>query len=500
MKRVILAFLFAALFWVASPVQAETTVGPDKTWTITFNTAIDLQSADEAITVTNESGDEIDVDVWHQDSQKKHIKVKPSGGAEYPSGTYTLTVSKQVKSVAGVQAETEATKTFTVAANDWGEWTSVKALDIQDTNGQTATIHLLANQVLPQESQSTSWSANKVDADFKFGIETNGEKKVSDVLVTDKAKAAFYQNAVVDVDWQFRKIEDRIFVVTQMEDDRYTFDYYYGVKNGNIERIQLDSVYNGTEDKVYNDQSNLKHESGNTFVRNYYSSFADDQLKAAFVFNHESMKLVEQTYLTQAQMEQKSDYLQDKVRNIIYGDLKANGEDNRSYERVETKIDEYVTNEFGEAVKVVYEEACVDCNQVMQFNNDWRWDIHSFVMEDYKDRVIIETTALDTPETYGSIDWIVLKKEGDHWKLDEIFYAHFQKDIHLELSVDLARQVLLSSDFAVSDNYRHVTSYNEEVKDYYDQSYTTTFHRFKDSNNGHIVEVDASTGAIHNVE
>ncbi|MCA0970951.1 Ig-like domain-containing protein [Halobacillus litoralis] len=482
MKKSLFSLLFVFLLILAPSVQAETAVSPDKVWTITFNTPVDLDSVKEAVKVDQFNGGWKTVKVEYGDN-KKQVKVTPSNGP-YEEGIYELQVGYRVKSLDGVWAQSRASKVFSVGHPEWSsDYQSMKEIKVEDLRGGEVNMHLLADQPLPEKTDSTKWSDQSFEAKFALGVqEANGLKRVVNLPILEEGMPVFYQNEDVNVDWQFRKIDDRLFVVTQMINERFTTDYYFAVVNGVVKRVQFSAAKDGLE----NERSRFYHQSDNTYVQRVYSELFQRDLEAKYVLDTEFATFHSQKPLTQRKIHVKARYLQDKVRNMIYSGL----EKGWTYNQVEHNLDPYVTDRLKPVIKQAYQNACLDCGQKL-FNKDWQFEIKSTVLENFKDRAIVQTFVPDTGETYGGIDWIELKHEEGRWKLDGVTTAYFSKDVQLDLTMKQSKEYLEN---LLPSRVKHLKSYHKEVKDYQGVSYTTEVHLFQDFST--YYEVDASTGII----
>ncbi|REJ06504.1 S-layer homology domain-containing protein [Halobacillus trueperi] len=198
-------------------------------------------------------------------------------------------------------------------------------------------------------------------------------------------------------------------------------------------------------------------------------------------------------HLSENEIAQKTETLQEEVFTILYDDLREYGADSedRDYQRIEDEMAEYITSDFNEEVEETYYEACLSCD-TLYYDNNFAWDIHMNVMENNSDKVIVETAQLQAFTYTGSFKTITLIKEDGKWKLDAIDSEVFDADRHLDLTVEQAEQRIYDQ-FKVTDvTYLH--TYEKETQDYDGDSYTTEIHVFKNNEDGAEFEVDASTG------
>lgn len=484
MKKIFLPFFVVLLFGMTQPVHAETTVTPDKEWTITFNTPIDLSSAEEAVKVENSDGEATSVKVEYGESDKQII-VEPKSGT-YKEGAYELTVGKEIRSLEGIQATSETKKAFTISKDAWPSGDqSVKEMSIQDLEGEDVSVHLLADQPLPEQSASATWSDNRYQANFAIGIETEDSKKEVELTTLIDETPTFYQNAEVNVDWQFRKLDDHLFVLTQMMNERFTLDYYFAVEDGEVTNVPF-HINEETSLKTMNDKSHFKPEEGDTYIQRIYSDLFERNLKTQYVFDEEEVSFTRQQPLAKSEIASKATQLQDKVRNIMYTSLQQD----IAYEDVRPKLDPYVTDEMDALIEAAYQQACLDCG-MMYFNKDWQFNVKSLSVESYQDRAIIQTFIPDTTQSYGGLDWITLKQEGDHWKLDDMMTAYFSKDLQLDLTKEEAKTYLEET---FTTDFTYEKTYQTETKDYAGNAYTTNIHQF--TSGDETYKVDASTAAI----
>ncbi|WLR49058.1 S-layer homology domain-containing protein [Halobacillus litoralis] len=198
-------------------------------------------------------------------------------------------------------------------------------------------------------------------------------------------------------------------------------------------------------------------------------------------------------HLSENEIAQKTETLQEEVFTILYDDLKeyGAGSEDRDYQRIEDEMTEYVTSDFNEEVEETYYEACLSCD-TLYYDNNFAWDIHMNVMENNSDKVIVETAQLEAFTYTGSFKTITLIKEDGKWKLDAIVSEVFDADRHLDMTVEQAEERIYDQ-FSVND-VTYLNTYEKETKDYDGDSYITEIHVFKNNEDGAEFEVDASTG------
>ncbi|MGP4060948.1 S-layer homology domain-containing protein [Halobacillus sp. H74] len=197
--------------------------------------------------------------------------------------------------------------------------------------------------------------------------------------------------------------------------------------------------------------------------------------------------------LSENEIAQKTEALQEKVFNTLYGDLKEHGADSedRDYQRIEDEMAEYVTSDFNEEVEGTYYEACLSCD-TLYYDNNFAWDILMDVTENNSNKVVVETAQLQAFTYLGSFETVTLIKEDGKWKLDGIDGEVFDADRHLDLTVEQAEQRIYDQ-FDVNE-VTFVRTYEKEVQDMDGESYNTDIHVFKNEDDGAVFEVDASTG------
>lgn len=199
--------------------------------------------------------------------------------------------------------------------------------------------------------------------------------------------------------------------------------------------------------------------------------------------------------LSESQIAQKVDALQDKVHTTLYDDLKKHGADSedRNYQRIEEEIAKYATSDFSEEVEGAYYDACLSCDTLYYFH-DFAWDIHTNVIENNREKIIVETAQPETFGYLGSFETITLIKEDGQWKLDAIDGKHFDDERHLDLTVEQAEQRI--ADEMLKSDVTFLHTYEKRTQDFDGDYYYTDIHVFKDNEDGSELEVDASTGGI----
>lgn len=487
----VICFLALSTWTVNAEIEQDRKVASDKTWTVTFNTAIDLDSAKSAIQVVDQDGKDVALDVTYGKTDQK-VKVNPEAGA-YEEGQYTLKVGDAIQSVEGVQAADSVEMSFVVSDDAWNGWHSVRQLDGVGESGNQYQVHLLADEQAPSKSDSTLWYKNKYEGSFKFGLEKDGVKTISEEPVTDRDTVVFYQNDNVNLNNMVRTLDDQVFVVSQMDSATFTGDYYYAIKDGKIHPVEFqkdgDSFY-----EVVNTSSNLTHEQANVYVQTFHNNSYGKSFKTNYLFDHQNLTMTAQAALSTDSIQRKVDYLQDKVFNIMYTDLaeEANYGENRDYSRIEPKLDQYLTSQMNQQVKEDYYEACVQCD-TLYYDYTLAWDLQTTVLENTENRVIVETVQPKDFSHAGSFVVLTMKKEGEYWKLDDITHETFSKHRHLTLTAEEAKQRVLD-DKAVEEA-EYLRTYQDTVSDYDGNEYTTNIYEFR-LNSGEKVTVDASTGMV----
>ncbi|SFK18011.1 S-layer homology domain-containing protein [Halobacillus dabanensis] len=199
--------------------------------------------------------------------------------------------------------------------------------------------------------------------------------------------------------------------------------------------------------------------------------------------------------LSERQISQKVDTLQDKVHTTLYDDLKEYGADreDRNYQRIEEEIAQYATGDFSEEVERAYYDACLSCDTLYYFH-DFAWDIHTNVIENNRERIIVETAQPESFGYLGSFETITLLKVDGKWKLDAIDGKRFDDERHLDLTVDQAEQRI--ADEIDENDVTFLYTYEKRTQDLGGDYYYTNIHVFENNEDGSEIEVDASTGGI----
>ena len=115
MKRMIMALII--LFTLSySPLAAEETdtVWSNKSWTVTFNTAMDFSNLNEAIYVWDKDRNEVPVQLQASSDNKSVEVVGITPWTFQPGQTYTIYITPALSSVEGTPMKETFTKTFTV--------------------------------------------------------------------------------------------------------------------------------------------------------------------------------------------------------------------------------------------------------------------------------------------------------------------------------------------------------------------------------------------------
>lgn len=112
----VILFLNGQPFATAKTFEPITITESDKPWTISFNAEVDFnQATKDDITLTSATGEELNL-TYSISEDLKNITVKPL--QPYTFGTtYTLVVSKNVKSMEGKQLASNASIQFTLQGN-----------------------------------------------------------------------------------------------------------------------------------------------------------------------------------------------------------------------------------------------------------------------------------------------------------------------------------------------------------------------------------------------
>ncbi|SFK18032.1 S-layer homology domain-containing protein [Halobacillus dabanensis] len=200
--------------------------------------------------------------------------------------------------------------------------------------------------------------------------------------------------------------------------------------------------------------------------------------------------------LSNSQIAAKVDQLQDKVFHTMYDDLMEHAiypSDNRDYNRIEGDLNPYITDDFNTVVERAYYNACVECDS-LYFAKNFAWDIHTNVLENNQNEIIVETAQLENYAYYGSFEIITLQKEEGNWKLQARDWKRFEARRHLNLTVDQAKQRIIDHTNTTDISYWYsYDRYNEDAEGDY---YITKVYVFMDNKSGDEIEVDSSTGGI----
>lgn len=200
--------------------------------------------------------------------------------------------------------------------------------------------------------------------------------------------------------------------------------------------------------------------------------------------------------LSNSQIADKVDQLQDKVFNTMYNDLMEHAiypSNDRDYDRIEGELNPYITDDFNAEVESNYYNACVECDNLYYAIN-FSWNAHMKVLENNQHKIIVETAQLENYMSYGSFETITLVKEDGNWKLHNMDWKLFDAQRHLNLTVEQAKQRIEENMGITNISYWY--SYERYNQDMDGDYYFTEIHVFMDHNSGGEIEVDSSTGGI----
>ncbi|KGP74705.1 Ig-like domain-containing protein [Pontibacillus yanchengensis] len=501
MKKFYLSMMLAVILSFAgmqSPVLAESNsnenIATDKMWTITFNTSISLDSAKEQINVHNQDGEAISTTISYG-SNEKQIQVHPPKENYAPNTTYTLTVQDEIKSKNGVKAANPHTMDFTTQKEGWGDFHSIKEMQIKDPQGEAYTVHFLADEKPPAVTSSTMWFDNPYKAEFKLALESNTSKKTVSTPIADSEDTTFYQNEAVALDDLVRKINDSVFVISQMAYSSSTTDYFYTVKDGEIEPITFSFADGETSTNIMNTFKEFEHLNENTYQQAFYNNAFGLTLHTQYTLNHNNVVFNQQQGMDKKEFQKKAEHIVDSVHEIFYDDLidTVGSSQERDFSRIKDDLRPLVTQDHMKEIEDAYYDVCLEC-EAWYMNVDWSWDIHMNTLENTPSHMTAETVELEGNLASGGYDVVSLKKENGNWKLAHFQGSLFDSNRHLDLSKDQAKQIAL--ELNTVNNVTYLGKTTQENTDHNGDTYTTTMYRFSVNDGEVTMKVDASTGAV----
>ncbi|MYL53887.1 hypothetical protein GLW08_11120 [Pontibacillus yanchengensis] len=365
---------------------------------------------------------------------------------------------------------------------------------MKDPKGEAYTVHLLADEQPPAISSSTMWFDNPYKAEFKLAIENDASKKIVSTPIAGSEETTFYQNEAVALDDLVRKINDNVFVISQMAYSSSTEDYFYAVQDGGIELITFSFADGETSSNIINTFKKFDYLNDTTYQQAFYNNAFGLTLHTQYTFNHEDVVFTQQQGLDEKAFQKKAEDIVNSVHEIFYDDLisTVGSSEERDFSRIKDDLRPLVTQDHLEKIEDAYYDVCIEC-EAWYMNVDWSWDIHMNTLENTPNQMTAETVELEGIMASGGYDVVSLNKENGNWKLAHFSGSLFDSNRHLNLSKDQAKQIALELNTVNSVSY--LGKNTEQNTDHNGDTYTTTIYRFSVNDGEGTMTVDASTGS-----
>ncbi|MBA2175441.1 hypothetical protein H0266_11095 [Halobacillus locisalis] len=438
-------------------VWEEENVVPEKMWTVTFNTPVSMESANQYIYVEESSGEELPIELFSLKDGKQVIVFVEEWGLYKVDEKYTLVVDQQLTFENKQQLQTTIQKPFTIedAVERYQLVESERFIDEQGTDHEITLLHRNRElpEVIEEEGDPLSLYQLKVrsgDQHAYYVDDLFGEKNWS---LSPQSNVSDFVNVVSP---------DR--GLLEIHEGKYNTDsHFFYLKKGKI----TPTVFETSEGNI---RDSLQFIGGESLVpqsNGTYESTTYDVEQDAFVTklwrlneNTDTFEFIDQK-LTPSQVKNLVQSRLDQIEEIVYEDINPLLHEKRDFNRIESSLTSYMTTDYIEKLESAYPNLCYECDVSLYNHNEWD-TLSELIVHDY-DEVTIETATFGGGPTSGGFNTYTLKQIDGMWKLSsQSFVPYGQEKGGLNLNKKEAVEIIQRSYSLMAYDSVHVTNIVEE--------------------------------------